>query len=391
MGERIKFTNGTLAALTPGEKLRYVYDEVCGGLALSVAPGGSKVFFRIGRVAGRPQRLRIGPFPKISIEQARKACAALSGEVAQGKDPAAERASRKAKGKTFEEVFLWYMEHHSKLKKTTWQRDERRYKAHLTEWGKKPIHNVNRAMVAELHAKIGRERGPRAGNHMLDLVKSVCRTSIANGWSDVNPTLGIKRFPELQRDRFLTEDELPKFFAAVEQLQRSLSRDFLLLLLWTGARRGNVESMRWDEIDLAAATWTIPKEKFKSRRVHVVPLILPALEILARRVQERTDGCPWVLPSHGASGHITWPKSAWQTVLRKSGLSNLRIHDLRRTMGSVMAAGGGSLQIIGKALGHSSTKTTQIYARLHLDPVRLAMEAAGKTMQGGKGQPDRIK
>ncbi len=63
MTERFKFTNGSLQALEPGAKLRYVYDELASGLALSVAPGGSKVFFRIGRVAGRPQRLRIGKFP----------------------------------------------------------------------------------------------------------------------------------------------------------------------------------------------------------------------------------------------------------------------------------------------------------------------------------------
>ena len=89
----------------------------------------------------------------------------------------------------------------------------------------------------------------------------------------------------------------------------------------------------------------------------------------------------WVLPSKkSVSGHFNSPKRSWEMLLKRAGIENLRLHDLRRTMGSYQAISGASLNIIGKSLGHKSTSATQVYARLSMDPIRDSMQKATDMM-----------
>ena len=109
-----------------------------------------------------------------------------------------------------------------------------------------------------------------------------------------------------------------------------------------------------------------------------IPLGPDVLEILRRRRAESSS--LFVLPGPGTKGHYREPKRAWGTLLKRAKLEDLRIHDLRRSMGSWMTIGGASLPIVGKALGHKTSQATSVYARLNLDPVRLAMEQAVEAM-----------
>ncbi len=88
----------------------------------------------------------------------------------------------------------------------------------------------------------------------------------------------------------------------------------------------------------------------------------------------------FVFPGAGGTGHLTEPKKGWQRIREKANITNLRLHDLRRTLGSWQARTGASLAIIGKSLNHKSPQATSIYARLDLDPVRASVEKATKAM-----------
>jgi integrase len=189
------------------------------------------------------------------------------------------------------------------------------------------------------------------------------------------------------RERFIRPEEFKKFFKALdaenkpddEKLHNNF-HDYVLLSLYTGARQANVLSMKWEDIDLKTGHWRIPKTKNKDS--HTVPLTPYAVEILKRRKEKAKSRpkTPFVFPSDSAVGHYTEPKVAWRQLLKNAGLVDLRMHDLRRTMGSYMAMNNQSLPIIGKALGHKSQMSTHIYARLALDPVRAAMEQAQAQM-----------
>src|SRR5262249_48005538 len=161
-----------------------------------------------------------------------------------------------------------------------------------------------------------------------------------------------------------------RFFAALE-LEDQIFQDFFLLLLLTGARRGNLQSLRFEQISFEQSTIRFPETK--NGQPLTVHLATEAIEILRRR-QSETSGNPWVFPGgrKNPRGHLNSPKGAWARVLAAAGLEDLRMHDLRRTLGSWSASTGASLPIIGKALGHKNVATTQVYARLSLNPVLAA-------------------
>jgi integrase len=175
--------------------------------------------------------------------------------------------------------------------------------------------------------------------------------------------------------------------------------------LLTGARRANVQAMRFEEINWSVATWRIPEDKSKSGESMTLPLSATALGILETRREASKN--EWVFPGDGVTGHLVEPKSAWKRILERaatiqkknwlkanpdkdetdfqkecpnSGFRDLRLHDLRRTLGSWQAATGASLPIIGKSLGHKSLQATQVYARLNLDPIRAAVDKATDAM-----------
>lgn len=197
----------------------------------------------------------------------------------------------------------------------------------------------------------------------------------------MNPCLGIQTFPEQSRERYLTENEVARFFDAVNRLSRVDSRDFLKLAIFTEQRRQRVLEMQWEDIDLVAGLWFIWADENKSKRDQIVHVPEAALEILRRRREALSDA-QWVFPlTQSATGHYNDPKTAWRQVLKFSGLKNLRLHDLRRTLGSWMANRGANLEVIGKALGHNSREATMIYARLSGDSVAGAVDDAANAIK----------
>src|SRR5262249_40740399 len=132
----------------------------------------------------------------------------------------------------------------------------------------------------------------------------------------------------------------------------------LPLCLLLGPRKSELLAARWSDIDLGQRTWRLPMTK--AGRSHLLPLPEPAVGILeALPSRGQSD---WVFPGDGASGHLVEPKKAWQRIRQRAGVPDVRIHDLRRTLGSWLAASGYSLPLIGRALNHTNVNTTAVYA-----------------------------
>lgn len=191
-----------------------------------------------------------------------------------------------------------------------------------------------------------------------------------------NPCVGIDRFKTESRERFIKPEELVSFFQSLAEETNETIRDYLFISILTGARQANVLAMRWDEVDLSRGSWRIPKTKNKDS--HTVPLTPFAVTILRSRL--RANKGAWVFPGKKPGSHLQEPKATWRKVVERAGLADLCVHDLRRTLGSYMAMGNQSQQIIGKALGHKLHTSTLIYARLADDPVRQGMYKAQQEM-----------
>ena len=352
-------------------KKDYYYDDKEKGLMMAVTPAGTKTFYLYKRIDGKPERLLLGRFPDISIENARKAAQAAKGEIAIGQNP--QKAKRAIRSEmTFLALFSEYMEKYSKVHKKSWAYDEREVNKFLSRWFKRKISAIEKPEVERLHAKIGKENGIYQANRLLERIRSIFNKAIDWGWEGQNPAFGIKKFKEKSRDRFLQPDELPRFFEALANEPNEVARDFFMISLLTGARKANTLAMRWQDINFTTETWRI--EETKNAEPQTVHLPKQAVEILTERKWHSES--PWVFPGKGASGHFADPKKAWTRILKEAGIENLRIHDLRRTLGSYQAATGANGYIIGKSLGHKSQQSTAIYARLNLDPVRESVNKA---------------
>lgn len=422
MVKTINFTKQTLLNLPIPAKGRVYYkDTKEKGLSLAITPNGIRTFFIRKRVQGRDERIFLGRFPEVSIEEARGKALIAKAEVADGKNPG-EKRKQLREDITFGEMFSEYMERYSKKNKKTWEQDEYDVNRFLGHWMNRKAMTITKQEVQKLHEKIRDEHGMYQANRLFERIRAIFNKAIEWGWKGSNPTQGIRKFKEKSRDRFLQPEEIPLFLEALAEEPNETARDYVMVALLTGARRNNVLSMRWNDISFERKEWRIPETK--NGDPLTLPLASQVVEILERRKQDSKS--EWVFPGTSKSGHYQDPKKAWQRLrenatlklwakdaelaqlieeikgsLREgytirelfsetvrqakerlgrknlpTGLTDVRLHDLRRTLGSWQAAAGVSTAIIGKTLGHKNPTTTAIYARLNLDPVRNAVEQA---------------
>ena len=378
MAKRINFTKTALEQLIQEHdgKRVVVYDTRQPGLIAELREGGSLSFYVYRRLKGGPPlRRRIGAFPQVGVEQARDEARTRIADMVKGLDPD-ESIRRRRQEPTLADLYKQWIEHAREHKKT-WREDQRQFKKLLRGWHTRRLSAIKQRDVRALHQRIKKQRGRYAANRLLALISAMYKLAPEIGYEGPNPAKGITKFKEVERDRYLQPGELPAFFTAVEAEPNETLRDFFLACLYTGARRGNVAAMRWEDLDLEAATWRIPDTK--SGEPVVIHLSQPAVELLRERALAAEKGAQWVFPgrrSNGKTPHLSSPKDAWKRLVERAGLVGLRMHDLRRTLGSYQAAAGASLLVIGKSLGHKSTQATKRYARLNLDPVRASVDLA---------------
>ena len=276
---------------------------------------------------------------------------------------------------TFGELFHQYYERHVKIRLRNTANAFYFFKAHGgPRWSSVRIHEMKRTdlqnWVDEI-AKSSRSAATRALNMMKAIINWGIRRDILPPIA--NPCNGVETFVIKSRKRFLVSAEIVRLKAALDE-ESDLFRDFFWICLLTGARKNNVLTMRFDELDLDLATWTIPPSKFKNGDEHTIPLCKMATFILARRLLDVSDRSAWVFPGMKPGSHLQEPKRAWKRIITRAGISDVHIHDLRRTLASWMAIDGKSQYVIAQMLGHTDMRSTAVYARLDLTAVR---EAAG--------------
>lgn len=433
MSNRFRFTKTALEKLAlPVNTARATYyDQEISKLALRVTVAGTKSFYIVKRVGREMVWLKLGVFPEMTVEQARRAGEVALGSFAGHENPAEIRRAIKGMP-TLAEFFVEYGARHGQ-KKRAWRDDEQRFRDYLKKpLGGRKLSGVTREMIGRILSDM--EQNEKAGatvNNVRSLASALFGKAIEWGYVTENPVRGIKTRKTIKRDRFMSAHELPRFFASVAEELNITVRDYFLLALLTGARRANVLEMRWSEVDLEDAVWRIPRTKNDDpQNVTLSPEAIELLSELKERECAAVLRSPFVFPGSGVTGHLVEPKKGWkrifdrdelkqlQRLITESGqaltngvldieptqtlelalerarvlavklsidvegvrIPDLRIHDLRRTLGSWQAKTGASMVIIGKSLNHKNQATTAIYARLDLDPVRASVNAATAAM-----------
>lgn len=359
----------------PGKRYEY-YDLKTPYLILRVTDKGIKTFAIYRKFRDKIVKITIGHYPEISIDEARAQAHEINSKIARGIDPRIQ-ISASTSSITFGQLFGIYINDYAKHHCKSWRWMQAFRSRYMERLSNMTLSEITTRELQVLHNEIASVNGKTTANRTIELIRAAYNRAIKWGIYDGrNPASNVVCFKLKSRDKFIDDTGVPGFYEALEKSQNQLIKDFILLCIYTVARSSNVMQMRWDQISFERQTWKIPETK--NGEPHVIALIPEALEILERRYASRTS--EWVLPSDRSDKHITRPHRTFKRIAKAAGIEDLRIHDLRRTLPSWQAITGTPIKIISDTLNHKDAKSTDIYARLILTPIRKSMVTAVETM-----------
>lgn len=425
-GDRDPLTNSLLRDLAPPAKGNCViYDGEVRGFGVRITAGGGRAFVLNYRAHGIERRLTIGSFPDWNTKQAREEAKVLKRRIDRGEDPMADRhADRTAP--TMAVLTARYLEYAGTRKRPRSLQEDKSLLdgVILPALRNHRVADLRRADVVALYHQVSK-RTPIRANRMLSLLRRMLNLAATEFEmrEGPNPAAAIERNPENKRDRYLKAEEVAPLMTALAAHRNQQSANIIRLALLTGARRGELLTATWDQIDVSDGIWTKPASMTKQKKLHAIPLNGPARALLAdmkkeadkenaRRAEHGLTPIAHLFPGYGTNDAQGDLKRSWQTICQAAGLGewiekrddagrvvkdeddksdliwrgNLRFHDLRHAFASFLASSGHNLPLIGQLLGHSNPQTTARYAHLLLDPQREATERVGQIITGA-GKP----
>lgn len=372
-----KITKKAVDQVQPGPRDILVFDTVLRGFVLKVTPKGAKTYLVRYRMGGRATPLRkftIGRHgsPWTPDEARTQAEKVLAG-VRQGIDPAEEKKERLAEAFRVSELADRYLAQHVEVKnKPTSQREFRRIVESIIkpQLGARSVASITRGDVSALHHRL--KDTPRQANHVLAVLSKMMH--LAEVWGlrpdGSNPVRLIERYKERKRERFLSDAEvaeLGRVLTEMEEARQLLDgvADAVRLLLLTGLRMGEALALRWSDVDLAGGVLHIRDGK-SGARTHPIGAVVTAF------LSELPRASEWVLPSIKPGTHLSAStlEHCWTRIRARAGLVDVRLHDLRHTVGTYAGQAGANAFLVRDKLGHKTLAMTGRYVNRDASPVR---------------------
>src|SRR5215469_9032598 len=328
---RDKITKRAVDALKPASNgaEAVIWDTEVKGFGVRAQRGGSKsyiVHYRAGIGRGAPLRkLTIGKHGSPwTPETARKEARRLLGLVEGGADPAAAKIARKEAPTVADLVERFFAEHAQAKRKASTALVYRQLldRVVLPALGKRKVVDITRADIAKFHHE------NRAAPYQANVIRAMLSKmfNLAEVWGlrpdGSNPCRHVEKFRERKRERMLSPAELARLGDALAAFEGSpYAVAAVKLLVFTGARLGEVLGLRWEWIDFERGEARLPDSKTGAKTLHLPP---PALEVLAGL--PHLEGNPYVL---GARRSTTFIEKPWRVIRKVAGLTDVRLHDLR--------------------------------------------------------------
>lgn len=368
----LKFTQARVNRLVAeaGKRKTVYSDNATQGLVLEVRASGSATWYLRYRNAHRRLRLyRIGARHALTLGQARKIAGALHYRISCGEDPLASRQAQVACPTVASFFQKAYLERLKKLNRG-WRTEEAFIRLHAL-----PVigdMKINRVTLADLQAVIHRRESDACAatlNRGISSLRSLFNLAVRwqVGGITQNPAKGLEKYKEQTRPvRYLTPAQARALFEAAANSANPHLHAILMLLLHTGARKGELLNARWRDIDMVRGHWYVPRSK--SGKPLCKLLNARALDTLAALPSRHRS--PWLFPNERNHGKpLGMFYHSWHRARCEAGLPGFRVHDLRHTFASTLVRQGHSLYEVKELLGHRNITTTQRYA--HLDPEHL--------------------
>jgi integrase len=343
-----------------------------GSFGLRVTGNGVKSWIIMFRIDSKQQFRKIAGYPSVSLSEARSMARGALMSVGQGIDPIKAKAAEKreiAKIKTVSEASEIFIERHVKKKNRSWQEVERVFNVYvLPKLGDRALPTVGPGDIHGLLDELIDAGHPYMANRLFAHTRKFFNWCAERQWINEPPTKNIKQpADEEARDRILGGDEIKLFWLACDDLGWPFG-PFLKLLLLTGQRRNEVAGMKWQDIDLDLAVWTLQKEATKSKRQHAVPLSKPVITLILSgpHTGEYVFSTTGKTPVSGFSKAKLRLDAIIGELLVGQGddeaLPAWRFHDIRRTAASGMAEIGIAPHVIEKVLNHSTGQISGVAA-----------------------------
>jgi integrase len=373
-----KITKRFVESITPDPtKKLIIWDTELIGFGVIILPTHKRNYVVQYRNTDRVQRrFKIGNHGQITTELARELAKKRLASVTQGHDPV-EQKTQFQRMMTMKDLVQDYFERHAyKKRPKSIQEDHNLLKNIILPcFENSKIAYITHRDIETLHLKY--KKTPYQANRALSLLSKMFSLAMAWGWCDDNPVKGIQKYPEEKRDRWLNEEEMEKLWQILDQHPNHPTAYIFKFLLLTGARKGEVINATWDQFDLEKGVWTKPAHLTKQKRKEHLPLSQKALDILYEIQKFKVSDSDYLFPGRLPGEPLKDVKKFWGNVLKKAGIDNVRIHDLRHTHASHLVSSGLSLSIVGRLLGHTQAATTQRYAHLADEPLRQAANLFG--------------
>jgi len=411
-------------AAKPAAVAYRVWDTDLKGFGLKVSPRGLKTYFvwyRAGEGrSGARREYTIARHGEMTPEEARAAAADVLSRVRLGDDPQAKRQRARAEMDVAALCECYLKDGVATKKESTLVADRARIRAHIKPLlGKRPVSAVTTADVARFLKDVavgktaakpkptaaslkaqglkgralaqadrrrrtdGSSRGGKGtATRTVGLLGAIFAFAVREGLRADNPVRGVERFKDRQSQRFLSGDELARLTRALAEAEANgvnvRALNVIRLLTLTGARKSEIEGLRWSEVDFARSTLNLADSKTGARSVPLGAAALACLQAIPR-----TKGSDFVFASEADPKlHYVGTPKVWHRVRTAAGLADVRLHDLRHTFASFGVAGGLSLPMLAAILGHRDVKTTQQYAHLADDPIRHAADRTAGAIAG---------
>ena len=378
----MRLTDALCRKLTPparGNKIHYEGH----GFGLRITAAGARAFVLSYRTReGRARRLTIGDLGPWSLAAARAEAAELRRRIDQGGDPLGEQQDERNAETVSDLAERFLTEHGVRLRPKTLLDYRRIIGRHvLPALGRHKVKSVTFTDIDRLHRKIS-ATAPVQANRCAAVCSKMFALAVRWRMCTDNPCKNITRNKEVGRERYLTEHEVARLLAALDGYRDQRVAAIFRLLLLTGSRRGEVLSMRWEDVDVRAGIWRKPHTRTKQKERHAIPLSAAARAVLTKLAADK-DPSGFVFPAgRAASGPMRTVEKPWKALCRAAGVTNLRTHDLRHDYASRLVSAGVSLHIVGGLLGHKKSSSTSRYAHVHDDALRQATERASAIITG---------
>jgi len=370
-----KISSRTVSAFkgTAGKDM-CLWDTEVKGFGLRVQPSGRRSYiYKFRTPDGRRRNRKIGEPESLTAEAARRIVLGMVSDAALGKVVIDDKP--KQKSITMRKMCDLYLEDYARLhKKPKSVEDDTRYinKDIKPRLGSKSLSEIRSKDIVKIHSSLADT--PIKANRLLALLSKIF--NLSEEWeyreSNTNPTQHIRKYKETPRERFLTQDEiivLEKVLADAEQ-KNEVSPSVihaLRVLLMTGARLQEVLTMKWEYVDFEEGKINLPDSKSGKKTIWLSDKARDYIDGIPHK-----RGNPFVFPGQRTGSRLVNLQKPWRKLRAIAEIEDVRIHDLRHTYASLAVSQNLSLPIVGKLLGHKSTKSTERYAHLYDEVMKEA-------------------